>query len=57
MSPKSARFHHLYFDFKALVAYISSHVEQTELYFSLYNHASGNFITEDCHGLLSPEVA
>lgn len=43
---KGAKFHHLFFDLKACVGHICQPGEYAELYFSLYNKADSNFLTE-----------
>lgn len=45
-SHKGAKFHHLFFEYKACVAHICQPGEFTELYFSLYSAAENRFLTE-----------
>ncbi|KAG1146695.1 hypothetical protein G6F37_005363 [Rhizopus arrhizus] len=43
---KGAKFHHLFFEFKACVAHICQPGEFTELYFTLYSASEKKYITE-----------
>ncbi|CAO3686244.1 unnamed protein product [Rhizopus stolonifer] len=43
---KGAKFYHLFFEFKACVAYICQPGEFTELYFTLYSASEKKYITE-----------
>lgn len=44
--PKGAKFHHLFFELKAYVAYICQVGEYSELYFALYSASEKKFLTE-----------